>query len=92
MDIGKLLTILCLTVLIGVGLPAMIFFWARRENTSAMLNTMRRAANTSRDPWKKEKQDLEELSRRVEALKEAAGPDRAVADSENEALADEQTD
>jgi hypothetical protein len=70
MDISRLLLIICLTVLIGVGLPAVVYYWARRENITAMMNTLNRAAQATRNPWQKEAQDLDELSRRVAALKE----------------------
>ena len=69
MDTGRVLLIFCFVGFLAFAVPATIYFWARRENTSSMVRIMRRAAVTARQPLKKQNEDLEELARRVAALK-----------------------
>jgi hypothetical protein len=62
--------IVCLALFIGIGLPAAAFFWVRGKGTVTMIETIRRTAEATRQPWQKQERDLEELSRRVSALRE----------------------
>lgn len=68
MDI-RITFIFCLALVIGVGLPAAAYFFTRGENTVTLAESLRRATQTARQPWKKTDDDLDELARRVDALR-----------------------
>jgi hypothetical protein len=68
-DPGTILLIFCLAIFIGVAIPATIYFWMRKENVSLMVDVMRKATQTARQPLKKTDDDLDELGRLVSNLK-----------------------
>lgn len=61
--------VICGAVLFGFGLPILLYFAFRGQAMRGEIDAMRRAANATRQPLAKEADDLEELSRRVQALK-----------------------
>ena len=63
-----MLVVICLTALIGVGVPAMIYVGLRRGKEPGQIALMWRAGKQARQPWQKEDENLAELSKRVEAL------------------------
>ncbi|MGH2581868.1 MAG: hypothetical protein ACRDFQ_03105 [Anaerolineales bacterium] len=65
---SKVLLVLCLTGLIGLGVPAMLYAGLRRGDTG-QFEMIKRARSVARKPWKTEDDQLSELSRRVEALR-----------------------
>jgi hypothetical protein len=60
-------------VCIGAGaafaLPFLIYQMLRRDNRAGMVETFKRLARQTRQPWQQEDDDLKELSQRVAALK-----------------------
>jgi hypothetical protein len=86
MDSGRFLVILCGALLIGVAIPAFLVFYLKRDNSAGLVRALRRGAETARDPWKRNQQDLDELARRVEALKQKQNhpTDPRSGDSEHE--------
>jgi hypothetical protein len=65
---SNVLLVLCLTGLIGLGVPAMLYAGLRRGG-SGQIEMMKRAGSGARKPWKAEDDQLSELSRRVEGLR-----------------------
>jgi hypothetical protein len=60
---------ICLAVVIGLGVPAMLYAGMRRGGTIGQIELIKRAGNRAGKPWKAEDDQLAELSRRVEKLK-----------------------
>jgi len=67
---GNVLLVLCLTALIGLGVPAMLYAGLRRGGTAGQIELLRRASQQAKQPWRHEDDQLTELSRRVEALRQ----------------------
>jgi hypothetical protein len=67
-DSGMLLVI-CLTVLIGLGVPAMLVAGLRRGGSVRQSDLLRRAGKTAANPWSKEDADLAELGRLADKLR-----------------------
>lgn len=68
MDIEKAGLVICLTVFIVVGINAALLASLRRGNEASQVDLLRRAAGRARQPWAKEDEALQELSRRVAGL------------------------
>ncbi len=66
---GNILLVICLTALIGLGVPAMLYAGLRRRGTIGQIELMRRAAKRSRQPWQPEDSQLKELAQRVAKLR-----------------------
>lgn len=66
--------VLCLTALIGLGVPAMLYAGLRRGGTVGQIELMRRATRQAKQPWQHEDDQLSELSKQVEALRQKADP------------------
>lgn len=60
---------ICLAVVIGLGVPAMLYTGLRRGGTVGQIELIKRASDRAGKPWKAEDDQLAELSRRVEKLK-----------------------
>lgn len=76
MDPGVLLVLLIVGILV-VGVNGAIILTFRRNSpynrfhrARKAFNLGRKAIHRARNPWEKENEDLEELSRRVDSLKE----------------------
>lgn len=70
MDYERVFWVVCITVLIVVGFNVVIYLGFRRESsTSEMIESLRRAAQQAKNPWKEEDASLSELSRLVSNLK-----------------------
>jgi hypothetical protein len=69
-DGGRFILIVCIALGAGIGIPALLIFYLKKENSANLVSSLRKGTETARNPWKKTDQDLEELSRRVQALKE----------------------
>lgn len=67
------LVILCLVGLLVLLVNAGLWFVYRRGGPLKTIETFRKAGQAASNPFKKEDQDLEELARRVEALKNPPG-------------------
>lgn len=63
------LLVICLTAVIGLGIPAMLYAGLRRGKEPGQIALMMRAGKQARQPWQQEDEGLVELSKRVEALK-----------------------
>lgn len=71
MDPGKAFWVICITLFFVIGFNAMLYAWAKRDQTVSQFELFRRATRRARQPWLKEDQALEELSERVSQLKQA---------------------
>jgi hypothetical protein len=69
METDRLMLIFCAAIFIGAGIPAALFFFMKGSGDGNIGAVLKRSAETARQPWKKTADDLDELSRRVEALK-----------------------
>jgi hypothetical protein len=69
MDLTRFLLIACLTVIIGVGIPAGIYFMFRRENRAEFIQIIQKSSQEIRNPFRKDQEDMDELARRVAELK-----------------------
>jgi hypothetical protein len=69
MPSGEILLVICLTGVIGLGVPAMIYAGLRGRGTIGQFDLMRKAAKRSQQPWQPEDTQLSELAKRVEQLK-----------------------
>lgn len=70
MESDNILLVICLTLFLVVGLNAAIYAALRGGGTQTQIELFRRAAQRARQPWKDEDEALQELSKRVAALKE----------------------
>jgi hypothetical protein len=66
---GNIILVICLTALIGIGVPAMLYAGLRGRGTIGQIDLIRRAADRSKSPWQPEDAQLKELANRVENLK-----------------------
>lgn len=62
--------ILCLVLILGLGFPISLLLAARRGEDVQEISLYKKAAKRARNIWGDEDQDLEELSKRVENLKD----------------------
>lgn len=69
MDTSKVPLVLCLTLVIVIGINAALYVSLRGGSTAGQIELFRRAAQRARQPWKDEEDALNELSKRVAALK-----------------------
>jgi hypothetical protein len=67
---GNIILVICLTVLIGLGVPAMLYAGMRRKGDISQIDLIRKAAKRSQKPWQPEDSQLSELAQRVEKLKQ----------------------
>jgi len=67
---GNIILVICLTVLIGLGVPAMLYAGMRRKGDIGQIDLIRKAAKRSQKPWQPEDSQLSELAQRVEKLKQ----------------------
>jgi hypothetical protein len=69
--------VLCLTVVAVVAINLMIVSVLRRGpgSRTGQIELLRRAAKTARQPWQEEDDNLSELARRVQALKQTSHTD-----------------
>ena len=74
MDIGKTYWVVCITLFIVIGFNAMIYAWAKRDQTVGQIELFRRAAHRAQQPWITEDQALKELSEKVAELKNPPQP------------------
>lgn len=65
---GNVLLVICLTALIGLGVPAMLYVGLRGRGTVGQIELIRKAAKRSQQPWQPEDSQLKELAERVEKL------------------------
>jgi hypothetical protein len=70
----NVILVLCLTVLIGLGVPAMLYAGLRRGNQAGQIELLRRASRQVGKPWQKEDESLVELGKQVEALRKKTHP------------------
>lgn len=67
---GNIILVICLTVLIGLGVPAMLYAGMRRKGDIGQIDLLRKATKSSQKPWQSEDNQLSELAQRVEKLKQ----------------------
>ncbi len=75
MDTGRAALVIFLTLIIVIGVNALIYLSLRKRSSIGQIEMMRRAARRARNPWEDEENDLRELSRRVAELKKLSIPD-----------------
>lgn len=69
-DYGQMFLVVCLTLFIVVGINAAIYAALKGGKEMGQIELFRRAAQRARRPWGEEDDNLEELSKRVNSLKE----------------------
>ena len=69
MDTTKIILVVCITLATVAIINAAIFAALRRGNEAGQIELVQRAVRRSRQPWQPEDDALNELARRVEALK-----------------------
>jgi hypothetical protein len=72
MEPARLFLIVCATIIIGVGIPAGLYFMLRRENRSGFMQIMQKSAKEIRQPYKIDQDNMDELARRVAELKNSS--------------------
>lgn len=65
---SNIILVICLTVLIGLGVPAMLYAGLRRGKGAGQIDLLRRAGKQAQQPWQGEDEGLAELAKRVEDL------------------------
>lgn len=65
-----MLLVICLTLLIGVGIPAGLYFGMRRGGGIGQVDLLRQAGRRALRPWQPENEDLKKLAKEVEKLRE----------------------
>jgi uncharacterized membrane protein affecting hemolysin expression len=85
MDSSKVPVVICLTIIIVIGVNAVIFGMLRRGNEARQVELLRKAARTMRQPWSVEDQNLQELSRKVAEIKarQGGGPNPAPSEEQD---------
>lgn len=81
MDLGKASLVICLTLVAVVAVNLLIYFMLRRGVKLREIELMRQITISSRQPFRKELEELDELSKLVEGLKTPTVQDD---DEENE--------
>jgi hypothetical protein len=69
MDSSKIILVICITLAAVAVLNIMIIAALRRGNETGQIELFKRAVRRSRQPWQTEDDALDELAKRVEALK-----------------------
>ncbi len=69
---GNILLVICLTGLIGLGIPAMLYAGLRRKGDIGQIELIRKAAKRSQSPWQPEDSQLKELRKRVDKLRKSS--------------------
>jgi hypothetical protein len=75
MDLGKASLVICLTLGAVVVVNLLIYFTLRRGVKLRELDLMRKITISSRQPFRKEQEELEELSKLVDGLRTSAEKD-----------------
>ena len=70
LDNPALILVLCLVLMMGLGLPISLLLAARRGKEVQEISLYKKAAKRARNIWGTEDQQLDELSKRVEKLKD----------------------
>lgn len=70
LDTSRVVLIVCLTIILVVGINAMLYAALRRGEEASLVELTRRAFKNARNPWKEEDDALQELARLVGKLKE----------------------
>ena len=73
MPTGNVILVICLTVLIGLGVPAMLYAGMRRRGDIGQIDLIRKAAKRTQNPWQPEDAQLKELDQRVKKLQKKPG-------------------
>lgn len=68
-DLGRAALIVGVTLIVVVLINVIIYYSASGKRSSQQIDMLRQAARRARNPWEPEDKALEELSRRVAALK-----------------------
>lgn len=83
MDTSRVIPVICLALFLAAGIPAALYVALRRDRGGVgQVELFRRAAHRARQPWSEEDENLQELSRRVAALKKE-DPEAAIRRSDD---------
>jgi hypothetical protein len=88
MEMTYFTLILCAAVLVGLGLPGLIYFSARKKKGVNEFDVFSRMMQKYRQAWTADQDEMQELSRRVEMLqgKGTREPESAVEAGSSEEL------
>jgi hypothetical protein len=70
LDNPALILVLCLVLIVGLGFPISLLLAARRGEEVQEISLYKKATKRARNIWGAEDQQLDELSKRVEELKD----------------------
>jgi hypothetical protein len=70
MDTSKASAVICLTLVAVIIVNLLIYFSFRRGFTLPEIDVLRKFATRSNQPWRREQEELDELSKLVEKLKQ----------------------
>jgi hypothetical protein len=76
MDTTKIILVVCITLAAVAIINAAIYAAFRRGNEAGQIQLIQRAVRRSRQPWQKEDEALNELSKRIEELKKKEAHDK----------------
>lgn len=68
MDLNKASTVICLTIIVVLAFNVLIYFAFRRGIRIPEIDVIQKITNRSSQPWRKEQEDLDELSKLVEDI------------------------
>jgi hypothetical protein len=69
MEMTYFTLILCAALLVGLGLPGLIYFSARKKKGVNEYDVFNRVMQKSRQAWTEDQNEMQELSRKVAHLK-----------------------
>lgn len=81
MDAGKVILVVCLTIVGVVAINAILYLALRRGQEANAITLIRKAALRVRDPWNDEAKALDELSQRVAGLNQTKSDEISASDN-----------
>jgi hypothetical protein len=76
MEMTYFTLILCAALLVGLGLPGLIYFSARKKQGVNEYDVFNRVMQKSRQAWTEDQNEMQELSRKVAHLQAGRSPDQ----------------
>ncbi len=75
MEMTYFTLILCAALLVGLGLPGLIYFSSRKKKGVNEYDVFSRVMQRYRQAWTADQDEIQELSRQVEVLQRGRAPD-----------------
>jgi len=77
MDLNKASTVICLTIIGVIALNILIYFALRRGINVPEIDVIHKITDHSRQSWRKDQEDIDELSTLVENIRRPSGRDES---------------